>query len=249
MSCSLQYEYQELKSNEWVPARERPAWGDASRTLEVTKDDLLPPDGWTWAKDWAVDKESVVASSSNLQVDELQQVERRLLGCANWAPAPAPNGPFLDALRKPLARLEDCLPPRGWEWDPSSVYSMWTADVERSCDNEGWTYGFETQLPAASASFASDVPSDTEATRAGGIAAMLEQVEREKDLLNLINSPFERLEHTLRLRRILRMRRRKVTPAKGLLEVCQQSQHTVSCLSSFSTCLYEYVLIHVFTVP
>lgn len=220
-----QYEFQELIRDEWVAPKERPAWGDLSRTLEVTKQDLHEsPDGWKWADDWDVDRE-MLAATSNEHVDELLQVERRDLGRVDWAHDPSAQ--FLDEQHRPVRSLDDYLnaAPSGWEWVRSSDNCFSTIDMERCCDNEGWTYGLESHLSAASAYFSdTSVYADRDAVAAaeaaGGIKAALEQVERERDWLSVINSPFERPEHTVRIRRVLLLRRRVDIQESSSLEAC-----------------------------
>lgn len=184
----------------------------------------------------------MLAATSNEHVDELLQVERRDLGRVDWAHDPSAQ--FLDEQHRPVRSLDDYLnaAPSGWEWVRSSDNCFSTIDMERCCDNEGWTYGLESHLSAASAYFSDAsvyadrdaVAAAAEAEAAGGIKAALEQVERERDWLSVINSPFERTEHTVRIRRVLLLRRRVDIQENRSLEACL----VFSCALSVSAPLF-----------
>ncbi|XP_018414191.1 PREDICTED: myoferlin isoform X1 [Nanorana parkeri] len=137
--CAEMYENQALMFGKWgtTGLLKRHKFSDVTGTIKLKQESFLPPKGWQWEDDWAVDPERSLLTEADAGhsefTDEVYQNESRYPG-GEWK---QPEVPYTDANgeKSPSPGEFEC--PQGWMWEDDA----WSFDINRAVDEKGWEYG------------------------------------------------------------------------------------------------------------
>lgn len=119
----------------------RPKFSDADGRLSLPREDFKAPYGWDFHGDWFVDPDPSVrfAADAGRQAftEEVYEQQVRVPG-GTWITTP---NTWVDARGDPASKRDDIILPDGWAWR-----DVWSYDLQRAVDGEGWEYTVESGL-------------------------------------------------------------------------------------------------------
>ncbi|XP_069467461.1 myoferlin [Ambystoma mexicanum] len=133
------YENQALMFGKWgtTGLLKRHKFSDVTGTIKLKKESFMPPKGWEWEGDWAVDPQRSLLTEADAGhsefTDEVYQNESRYPG-GEWKPA---NETYTDVNGEKAAPPNEIECPFGWAWEDDA----WIYDINRAVDEKGWEYG------------------------------------------------------------------------------------------------------------
>nr|XP_045583890.1 myoferlin-like isoform X6 [Procambarus clarkii] len=131
-------------SGKWVDSgvlMTRPKFSDADGRLSLPRDAFISPEGWTFQGEWFIDPDPSVRFTAdaghNLFTEEVFEQQMRVPG-GTWIHTP---NTWADVRGDPSCSRDDIVLPEGWAWR-----DVWTYDLQRAVDGEGWEYTVESAL-------------------------------------------------------------------------------------------------------
>ncbi|XP_069095924.1 myoferlin isoform X4 [Pleurodeles waltl] len=133
------YENQAAMFGKWgtTGLLKRHKFSDVTGTIKLKRESFMPPKGWEWEGDWAIDPQRSLLTEADAGhsefTDEVYQNESRYPG-GEWKQA---NETFTDANGEKAAPPNEMDCPFGWIWEDD----VWIYDINRAVDEKGWEYG------------------------------------------------------------------------------------------------------------
>ena len=143
----------------WTSAKsgddKRPNYSDESGHLDLGDlKSVQPPQGWCWEDDeWSVStdlitlyrsemEDAAVKSTAEAIVEEFYECNKRD-ELSDWVDHDEMK--YVNDHGEKIERPDDnAQPPAGWVWEKPAI---WTVDMNRACDDEGWDYGETMEGP------------------------------------------------------------------------------------------------------
>ncbi|XP_076047725.1 myoferlin-like isoform X2 [Oratosquilla oratoria] len=123
------------------PLMSRPIFSDADGILDLPKESFKAPQGWQFESEWFIDPDPSLyyaADEGHSQfVEDVYEQEVRVPG-GTWIPSPTH---WADVRGDPATARDIIQCPLGWRWA-----DIWTLDVRRAVDGEGWEYTVDASL-------------------------------------------------------------------------------------------------------
>ncbi|XP_059893638.1 myoferlin-like isoform X1 [Gadus macrocephalus] len=111
-------------------------YSDVTGKMKLKQQYFLPPRGWEWEEEWFVDPQKSLLTEADAGhtefMDEVFENETRYPG-GDWKPA---SEHYTDVNGEKNQSLREFALPEGWSWE-----DVWTADLNRAVDEQGWEYG------------------------------------------------------------------------------------------------------------
>ncbi|XP_066944947.1 myoferlin-like isoform X4 [Macrobrachium rosenbergii] len=119
----------------------RPPFSDADGRFTLSREAFFEPDGWAFQGDWFVDPDPSVRFAADagrqLFTEEVFEQQVRIPG-GTWIPAP---NNWADVRGDPATHRDKIALAEGWSWR-----DVWSYDLQRAVDGEGWEYTVEAGI-------------------------------------------------------------------------------------------------------
>ncbi|XP_064115112.1 myoferlin-like [Macrobrachium nipponense] len=119
----------------------RPPFSDADGRFTLSREAFFEPDGWAFQGDWFVDPDPSVRFAADagrqLFTEEVFEQQVRIPG-GTWIHAP---NNWVDVRGDPATQRDKIALAEGWSWR-----DVWSYDLQRAVDGEGWEYTVEAGI-------------------------------------------------------------------------------------------------------